>query len=93
MSGSCRPYVRNLAPFQPSRAKRTARITGLLDSGRLTAQVGLPPLSRHADRFMICGNPTILSDVSAGLSARGFEPSARVGEAGDFVIERAFVNK
>ena len=80
------------AVTREGHAART-RITGLLDSGRLTAEVGLPALSPRADRFMICGNPTMLTDVSAGLIARGFEPSARVGEAGDFVIERAFVNK
>jgi ferredoxin--NADP+ reductase len=35
----------------------------------------------------------MLNDVSALLDARGFEISPRVGEPGDYVIERAFVER
>jgi ferredoxin--NADP+ reductase len=40
---------------------------------------------------MICGSPAMLEDLSALLDARGFQISARVGEPGDYVLERSFV--
>jgi ferredoxin--NADP+ reductase len=42
---------------------------------------------------MVCGNPHMLADICALLDARGFVISPRIGEAGDYVIERAFVDK
>jgi ferredoxin/flavodoxin---NADP+ reductase len=70
-----------------------ARIPALLQSGRLTAALGLPELDPAVDRFMVCGNPHMLVDTCAVLESRGFTVSARIGEPGDFVIERAFVDK
>jgi ferredoxin--NADP+ reductase len=69
------------------------RVTELLDSGRLTRQLRLPDLDPDADRFMVCGNPNMLADVCTALQRRGFVLSPRIGEPGDFVIERAFVEK
>jgi ferredoxin--NADP+ reductase len=37
--------------------KNTGRITELLDSGKLSADIGLPPINLEDDRFMICGGP------------------------------------
>ena len=45
------------------------------------------------DRAMICGSPAMLEDTCKLLDARGFKISPRMGEAGDYVIERAFVEK
>jgi ferredoxin--NADP+ reductase len=42
---------------------------------------------------MICGSPKLLADVSRILNTRGFEISPGVGEVGDYVIERAFVER
>jgi ferredoxin--NADP+ reductase len=42
---------------------------------------------------MICGGPAMLSELSAMLDSRGFTISPGVGELGDYVIERAFVEK
>ena len=67
------------------------RLTGLMESGRLFADLGLPALDPQADRLMVCGSPAMLSDTCALLDARGFSQSARIGEPGDYVIERAFV--
>jgi ferredoxin--NADP+ reductase len=39
------------------------------------------------------GDPAMLEDLSNMLDARGFEISPGVGEPGDYVIERAFVEK
>jgi ferredoxin/flavodoxin---NADP+ reductase len=54
---------------------------------------GLPPLNPEHDRAMICGSPSMLKDLSGILDARGFEISKHIGAAGDYVIERAFVEK
>jgi len=73
--------------------KNQGRITDAIESGRLWTDLGLPALSREADRAMLCGSPHMLADVSAMLDARGFNVSAGVGQPGDYVIERAFVEK
>jgi ferredoxin--NADP+ reductase len=69
------------------------RITDLIAGGRLFADIGLPPLDRLADRAMICGSAAMLHDCSALLDARGFRVSPHIGMPGDYVIERAFVDK
>ena len=69
------------------------RLTGLIESGRLTRALALPPLDPAADRVMVCGSPAMLSDTSKLLDARGFHISPRSGEPGDYVIERAFVQR
>ncbi len=69
------------------------RITDLLDSGKLCADIGLPPLNPEYDRVMICGSPAMLKDTRTLLDARGFAISPHIGEPGHYVIERAFVEK
>jgi len=69
------------------------RITDHINSGKLAADTGLPPLNPETDRAMICGGPAMLSELSAMLDSRGFTISPGVGELGDYVIERAFVEK
>ncbi len=73
--------------------RNNGRITALVDSGRLFADTGLPPLDPARDRAMLCGSQAMLKDCAAMLDARGFEVSPRIGEPGDYVIERAFVEK
>jgi ferredoxin--NADP+ reductase len=69
------------------------RIDQLLDSGKLGADVGLPPLDPAHDRVMICGSTAMLKSISSLLDSRGFQVSPRIGVAGDYVIERAFVDR
>jgi ferredoxin/flavodoxin---NADP+ reductase len=69
------------------------RLTDQIASGELARSVGLPALDPAVDRFMLCGSPGMLHDTRALLDARGFEVSHRIGEPGDYVIERAFVEK
>jgi len=73
--------------------RHQGRITELIESGRLFEDIGLPPLNPEHDRAMICGSPHMLKDISDLLDARGFTISPGVGQAGDYVIERAFVEK
>jgi ferredoxin/flavodoxin---NADP+ reductase len=69
------------------------RITTLIESGRLFRDLSIRPLDAHTDRVMVCGSPAMLADTCALLDARGFTISPRIGEAGDYVIERAFVSR
>ena len=69
------------------------RLTTLLHSGRLSQDLGLPPLDPAVDRVMVCGSPAMLTDVCALLDARGFVISPHIGAPGDYVIERAFVTR
>jgi ferredoxin--NADP+ reductase len=73
--------------------KYQGRLTDLIESGKLTSDIGLPPLDPSRDRAMICGSPAMLKDTCALLDARGFVISPGQGEPGDYVIERAFVEK
>jgi ferredoxin--NADP+ reductase len=66
------------------------RITELLASGKLSKDIGLPELNLQDDRFMICGSPSMLKDTCSILDEQGFK-EARHGNAGHYVIERAFV--
>jgi len=66
------------------------RITDLIASGKLFADIGLPPLDPARDRLMLCGGPSVLADLKALLLARGYEEGS-VASPGDFVLERAFV--
>ncbi|MEG3151749.1 ferredoxin--NADP reductase [Sphingomonas sp. ZT3P38] len=69
------------------------RLTSLMASGQMTADLGLPDLDPALDRAMICGSAAMLSDMSTLLDERGFEASPGIGEPGDYVIERAFAER
>lgn len=71
--------------------RNNGRITELLESGKLEADLGLPAIDPTQDRGMICGSIAMLEDISALLDRRGFEISPNQGTQGDYVIERAFV--
>ncbi|MYN12091.1 ferredoxin--NADP reductase [Pusillimonas sp. TS35] len=73
--------------------RHNGRITKLVETGQIFQDIGLPPLDPAVDRAMLCGSPAMLADVSAMLDSRGFEASPGVGQPGDYVIERAFVDK
>jgi ferredoxin/flavodoxin---NADP+ reductase len=68
------------------------RITDLLESGKLCADVGLPALDPEHDRVMICGSPAMLNDLTAFLETRNFKEGA-THEPGSYTIERAFVER
>lgn len=67
------------------------RVTTAIESGRVFADLGVLPLDPRRDRCMICGNMRMLADSTALLEARGFQPSPQIGVAGDYLVERAFV--
>lgn len=73
--------------------RNTGRINTLIETGKLTDDLGLPPLNPETDRVMLCGSPAMLDTLTGQLYALGFQASPSQGVPGDYVIERAFVEK
>jgi ferredoxin--NADP+ reductase len=71
---------------------RQGRIPALIESGRLTTDLGLPPLDPAQDRCMVCGSPAMLADTRALLERLGFDEGS-MAHQGRYVIERAFVER
>lgn len=69
------------------------RVTTAIETGQLFEKIGLPRFNPETDRAMLCGSPAFLKDVVALLDAHGLKESPRMGVMGDYVIERAFVEK
>ena len=69
------------------------RLTTLIATGKLSGDLGLPALEPRHDRVMLCGSPSMLADMGQLLDSRGFQISASIGESGDYVVERAFVER
>lgn len=89
--------VRNQLIYYPTVTreafKHTGRLTTAIQTGQLFAEIGLPPLDPAVDRAMICGSPAMLKETGEMLKERGFVISPGLGQPGDYVIERAFVDR
>ena len=72
--------------------KNQGRINDLIESGKLFADLGVPALNPLEDRVMLCGSPEMLASLKHILEQRDFE-EGNTTRPGDFVIERAFVEK
>ncbi|MEC9358296.1 MAG: ferredoxin--NADP reductase [Pseudomonadota bacterium] len=90
-------YVRDKLIYYPTVTREafrnTGRLTQLIESGKLFDDIGLPRLNPQTDRAMLCGSPAMLTDTAALLDAHGLTISPHIGAPGDYVIERAFVEK
>ena len=90
-------YVRDKLIYYPTVTREafrnTGRLTQLIESGKLFDDIGLPRLNPQTDRAMLCGSPAMLTDTAALLDAHGLAISPHIGAPGDYVIERAFVEK
>lgn len=69
------------------------RLTDLMLNGKLFEDIGLPPINPDHDRAMVCGSTWMLDDTCDVLDSFKLKISPRMGEPGDYVIERAFVEK
>jgi len=72
--------------------RNMGRVTELLENGKLSADLQVPPLNAAEDRVMICGSPGMLRDLKHMLEERGFK-EGNTSTPGDFVIERAFAEQ
>jgi len=66
------------------------RITDLIKSGKLFADLGVPPLTPADDRVMICGSMDMIKDTKDLVEQAGLEEGSNAKPA-TFVVERAFV--
>ena len=72
--------------------RNMGRITDLIESGKMTNDLGVPAINAAEDRVMICGSPAMLRDLKHMLEARGFA-EGNTSKPGAFVIERAFAEQ
>lgn len=73
--------------------RNQGRITDLLSTGKLCKDIGIEPIDPKLDRAMMCGSPSMLSETAKILDDMGFVVSPKMGIRGDYVIERAFVER
>ena len=88
--------VKNQLIYYPTVTREAfrnqGRVTTLLESGKLAADIGLPPVNRDDDRIMICGSPDMLRDTKNMVTQWGWT-EGHMESPGHYVIERAFVEK
>ena len=70
----------------------TGRLTDLIESGRMFADLGIEPLDPEQDRVMICGSEAMLADLEAMLERRGFDEGNNASP-GAYVVEKAFAQR
>lgn len=72
--------------------RNRGRVTDLITSRKLFADLGLAPLAHEEDRVMLCGSPQMLESMRALLEEAEFVEGNH-GEAGEFVVEKAFAER
>ncbi|WP_193163662.1 ferredoxin--NADP reductase [Microbulbifer hainanensis] len=72
--------------------RNNGRLTDLMLSGKIFKDLGVPQPNVEEDRFMLCGSPAMLKDLTTILDDWGFRET-RAGVPHEYVIERAFVEK
>ena len=88
-----KPALRYVPTVTREPFERQGRVTELLNDDRADDVFGGRPLDPREDRVMICGGPAMLADLRAILDQRGFVASPQTGVPGDYVFERAFVER
>ncbi|WP_316192812.1 ferredoxin--NADP reductase [Bradyrhizobium sp. SZCCHNRI1029] len=90
------PLVRNRLLHYPTVTREPfrnrGRITDLIASGQMFADIDEPDLDVEADRVMLCGSPAMLAELQAMLEGRGFVEGNH-STPGHFVVEKAFVER
>ena len=72
--------------------RNQGRINDLIESGKLFTDLNVSALDPLVDRVMLCGSPEMLASLKHILESRDFE-EGNTTKPGDFVVERAFVEK
>ena len=80
--------------YYPATTRETSplmgRITDNLTSGKVFADLGIPPISPADDRAMVCGSLEFNTDMKAVLEGFGLREGAN-SEPAEYVVEKAFV--
>ncbi|MGF6859998.1 ferredoxin--NADP+ reductase [Rhodobacteraceae bacterium MBR-64] len=72
------------------QSPRMGRITDNLTSGKVFADLGVPPMDQAHDRAMVCGSLGFNTDVKAVLEGFGLREGAN-SDPKEYVVEKAFV--
>jgi ferredoxin--NADP+ reductase len=67
------------------------RITDLMRSGEVFADLGVKPLSPETDRAMVCGNLAFNLEIKAMLEEYGLREGAN-SDPKEYVVEKAFLD-
>jgi ferredoxin--NADP+ reductase len=90
------PMVKDKLIYYPTVTREPfrnrGRIDDLITSGRLFEDIGRDPIDAEHDRAMLCGSPDMLGQLKQFFLALG-SVEGNMGEPGDFVVEKAFVDK
>lgn len=73
------------------QSPKMGRITDLMRSGEVFADLGVPPLNPETDRGMVCGNLAFNIDIKDLLEGYGLEEGANSKPA-HYVVEKAFLD-
>ncbi|MGJ4942579.1 ferredoxin--NADP reductase [Bradyrhizobium sp. HKCCYLS1011] len=90
------PLVRDRLLYYPTVTREPfhnrGRITDLIATGQMFADIGHSDLDRETDRVMLCGSPAMLAELQVMLEERGFTEGNH-STPGHFVVEKAFVER
>jgi len=86
VAGKLRYYPTTTQQDGPGRG----RITDNLQSGKVFADLGIPPITAADDRGMVCGSLGFNTDMKAVLEGFGLREGAN-SEPAEYVVEKAFV--
>jgi len=70
---------------------KMGRITDLMRSGEVFADLGVAPLAPETDRAMVCGNLAFNLEIKAMLEEYGLREGAN-SEPKEYVVEKAFLD-
>ena len=70
---------------------KMGRITDLMRSGEVFADLGVEPLNPETDRAMVCGNLAFNLDIKELLEGYGLEEGAN-SDPKHYVVEKAFLD-
>ena len=84
--------VSNALLLAPCSASPMKPLTTWRSTGSAPTSSRMAFANPATDRAMMCGSPELLTDLKAILEHRGFE-EGNTSIPGDFVVERAFVEK
>ena len=87
-------HAGHIAYLRQARALGDALVVALNSDASVRELKGAGrPLNPQDDRAMLCGSPSMLDETSEVLNSFGLKVSPRMREPGDYLIERAFVEK
>ncbi len=73
------------------KSPKMGRITDLMRSGEVFADLGVGPLAQDTDRAMVCGNLAFNLEIKAMLEDYGLREGANSNPA-EYVVEKAFLD-